>query len=195
MALRVGQTFQDAIINLENLGLTDVLLPFLLIFTLIFAVLQKTKILGEEKKNINTMIALVIALLVVIPHVTNSYPSGTDIVEILNTVLPQISLLIVAILMLIVVVGIFYPTTYGIGSWSGVAAIIGIIGLIWIFGAATGWFGGWDWFVSTFGEETITLVIVILVFAIIVYLITREQRTPGTRMLEGIDRMFRGPGR
>ena len=41
---------------MENIGIVDVLLPFLLIFTIIFAVLQKTKILGESKKNFNVII-------------------------------------------------------------------------------------------------------------------------------------------
>ena len=58
---------------LDGWGLTDVMLPFLLIFTLVFAIMQKTKILGEDKKNFNVIIALVMALLVVIPHITSSY--------------------------------------------------------------------------------------------------------------------------
>jgi len=35
--------------SLERIGFVDVLLPFLLIFTVIFAVLEKTKILGDGK--------------------------------------------------------------------------------------------------------------------------------------------------
>ncbi|GAG35226.1 unnamed protein product, partial [marine sediment metagenome] len=52
---------------LESWGLTDVLLPFLLIFVVMFAILQKTRILGEDKKRFNMVIALVIGLMVVIP--------------------------------------------------------------------------------------------------------------------------------
>lgn len=190
--MAIGQTFQDAILNLEELGLTDVLLPFLLVFTLLYAVLQKTKILGDEKKNINMMIALVIALLVVIPHVTNSYPPDADIVVIMNTALPQVSLLIVAIIMLIVILGIFGPEGRWIGgSPSGVAALVGIIGIVWIFGASIGWLGGWDWFITTFGEETVTLVIVILAFAVIVYAVTRERISAGQGLMQGLERMFR----
>jgi len=37
--------------------------PFLLIFTLIFAVLQKSKILGEDKRQIDALVALSIALI------------------------------------------------------------------------------------------------------------------------------------
>ena len=41
--------------TLESWGLTDVLLPFLLVFTIIFAILQKSNILGEGKKNFNVI--------------------------------------------------------------------------------------------------------------------------------------------
>ena len=192
--LHLGQTFQDAVLTLENLGLTDVLLPFLLIFTLIFAVLQKTKILGDEKKNLNTMIALVIALLVVIPHVTNSYPPDQDVVTIMNTALPQVSLLVVAIIMLIVILGIFGPQgRWAGGTGSGLAAIIGIVGIVWIFGAASGFFGGWDWFVSTFGEDGVTLAIVIIVFAIVIFAITRDRQRHGQGLMQGLERMFWKP--
>jgi len=43
---------------------TNVILPFLFIFTIVFAILDKTKFLGE-KKDINAIIALVFGLVVV----------------------------------------------------------------------------------------------------------------------------------
>lgn len=39
--------------------------PFLLIFFIVFAVLEKTKILGEDKKQLNAIIAFVIGLIFV----------------------------------------------------------------------------------------------------------------------------------
>jgi hypothetical protein len=42
-----------------------VVYPFLLVFTLLFAVLQKSKILGDEKSQIDALVALSIALIVV----------------------------------------------------------------------------------------------------------------------------------
>ena len=70
--------------NLESLGFYDVALPFILIFTLIFAILQKIKIFGENSKNFNAIIALSMALLVV---------RQVSIVEIMNQFLPQVSLI------------------------------------------------------------------------------------------------------
>ncbi len=44
---------------------TEQVLPFLLVFTLIFAILDKTKILGEGKRQINAIIGLVVALMLI----------------------------------------------------------------------------------------------------------------------------------
>ena len=41
----------------------ETILPFLLIFTIVFAVLQKAKILGEGKRQIDAIVALVVGLL------------------------------------------------------------------------------------------------------------------------------------
>jgi hypothetical protein len=50
----------------------DLALPFLLVFALVFAVLQKAQIFGKERKQTDAMIALVVALLVVaVGTVTN----------------------------------------------------------------------------------------------------------------------------
>jgi len=44
---------------------TELILPFLLVFALIFAILDKTKILGEGKRQINAIISFVIGLLLI----------------------------------------------------------------------------------------------------------------------------------
>ncbi len=43
----------------------EYLLPFALIFTLIFAILQKSKLLGEGKKQIDAIIGLVVGLILI----------------------------------------------------------------------------------------------------------------------------------
>ena len=70
----MAQNLQSMIVRLDALGLTDVILPFMLIFVIIFAILQKTKILGESRKNLNVVIAIVVGLLVIIPHATGRFP-------------------------------------------------------------------------------------------------------------------------
>src|SRR3989338_2779536 len=80
----------------ESWGLTDVMLPFLLIFVIFFAILTKIKVFGEKSSRYNLVVALVIALVFVIPHVMNRYPSDFDPVDIINEALPNISIVVVA---------------------------------------------------------------------------------------------------
>ncbi len=44
---------------------TEGVLPFLLIFVVIFAILQKSKVLGEGKSQIDSLIALAVALILI----------------------------------------------------------------------------------------------------------------------------------
>jgi len=161
---------------LDSWGLTDVMLPFLLIFVIIFALMAKTRVLGEDKKKYNLVVALVIALLVVIPHVLNAYPPGADVVDIMNQSLPQVSLIAVAVIMLLILIGLFGGEAKWMGSsLSGWIAIVAFIIILIIFGGAAGWWANWTWFDNFFGAETVAVIVMILVFAIIVWWITRGE--------------------
>ncbi len=95
---------REIVINLESLGLTDVLIPFILIFTIIYAISSR---IGLFKKNSSMLISLAIALLVVIPHVLNQYPPCWDVVLIINNALPKIAMVMIAIISFFLVLGVF----------------------------------------------------------------------------------------
>lgn len=62
---------RDVLITLEYIGFTEVVLPFIFVFTLVFAILQKSKILGADSKgrpkaNYNAMIAVIIGFFVLV---------------------------------------------------------------------------------------------------------------------------------
>ena len=159
--------------RLETYGMTDALLPFLLIFIIIFAMLQKSNILGQGKKNFNVMVAAIIGLLVVIPHVTNSYPPDRDVVTMINTSLPQVSLIAVAIIMALLLIGIMGGESKWLGgNLSGWIAIIAFGIVIFIFGGSMNfWENNFsDWL----GPDTSSLIVIILIFAIVVWYITRD---------------------
>jgi hypothetical protein len=164
------------------------ILPFLLIFTIIFAVLQKIKILGEGKKKFNVIIALVIALSVIIPHLTGSYPYGYDVVDLINIIIPQISLVAVTFVMLLLLTGIFAPRWVS-KSIAGILAMISFVAVLVIFGGALEW---WEsgWLYGYFGEETISLVLIILVFGIIIWFITREPTDPASAITRKAKELF-----
>ncbi|MBI2508005.1 hypothetical protein HYV89_03555 [Candidatus Woesearchaeota archaeon] len=96
----------NALDFLRELGIFDFLLPFLLVFAVVFGILEKTRILGEEKigkevyprKNLNAIVAFVMAMLVV---------GAIKIVAVINAALPKISLLIIVSLSFLLMIGIF----------------------------------------------------------------------------------------
>ncbi len=120
---------------INSWGLRDVMLPFLLVFVIFFAILAKTRVLGEDKKKFNLIIALVIALVTVIPHVTNSYPANFDPVDIMNQALPNISIIIVAAIGALIIIGAFggQVTERPAYLTGGVIVICAVIYTIFVF--------------------------------------------------------------
>ena len=88
---------------LKTFGFFDIVLPFILVFALVFAILEKTRILGEEdkkpKKNINALVAFAVGLFVV---------AATNIVEVLQGAIPVITLVLVVLLSFLLLVGAFH---------------------------------------------------------------------------------------
>jgi magnesium-transporting ATPase (P-type) len=98
--------FRGVVDFLDRLGVYDVVLPFLLVFTIVFAILEKTRILGVDKvenkeytkKNLNAIVAFVIAFLVI---------ASTTLVRVINEVLANVVLLIVLVVSFLMLVGTF----------------------------------------------------------------------------------------
>ena len=70
------------------------ILPFLLVFALVFAVLDRSKILGEGKKQINAIIAFVVGILVV------AFSYSTDVISKI-TVFAAVALVVLFVFMLL----------------------------------------------------------------------------------------------
>ncbi len=175
----VLQTFSDVrtvpqfLVQLEQFGLLDAVLPFILIFAVIFTVTNRTKVLGE-KKNVHMLVALVISLLVVLPHVMGTYPPGQDVVNIINSALPNVSLVIVIIVAALILVGIFRPEREGV-PFGGFFALLSVGAIVYIFGLSAGWWqsgGGPLSFLSN--PDIQALAVIILVFALVIFLITSD---------------------
>ena len=127
----------DEIDFLRVFGIFDVLLPFLLVFAVVFGILEKTKLFGEEvvgkvsysRKNLNAIVAFVLAMLVV---------AATKVVGILNSALPLVSLLVIVALSFLLMIGIFMnpdKTLYErlSGRWMTFLMIVMFIAVVFIF--------------------------------------------------------------
>ena len=167
--------FESFIISLERVGFIDVLLPFLLVFTIIFAILEKTKILWEWQRNMNMVIAMHLALRGVITHIKVNLPACYYPVQIINAGLPSVSLVIIAIVSLMILVGVFAHDRLLWGMTApGWIGFVSIVIIAFIFGSAAGWWqvGFLDWLDSIFGSDVIAVIIMILVFGIIIAFVT-----------------------
>ena len=131
----MASPLENALGLLQDIGFFSVVLPFLLIFTIVFALLEKTKILGVEKdketpkRNLNALVAFCIALFVVVTQ---------RVVAAITTSLPQVAFLLVVIISFLLVVGSFFKTgefSYfsETNGWKIFISIVLLIGILLIF--------------------------------------------------------------
>ncbi len=189
--MAVSDVFVRGVEVLEQLGLSDVLLPFFLVFTLVFAILQKSHILGSDEaaKKYNIILSLVMAFAVIIPHVLGVFPPQADVVNIINTALPNIALVIIALVMVLLLLGLFGAKVSG--NVSGGIALVAFIVVAYVFGAAAGYWQVSPWFTFLEDPDTQALIIILLVFGLVVTFITGgEKKTAGEGMLKGLKDLF-----
>lgn len=77
-----------------------IILPFLLIFTVVFAVLERIKLFGEEKRQVNALIALFIAIIAV----TFTYQTS-----IIVNLVPFLAVAVIIILIFMLLYGFVSP--------------------------------------------------------------------------------------
>src|SRR3989338_7791589 len=157
----------DSIDYLVNLGVYDVLLPFLLVFAIIFAILEKTKILGDDKRSINAIVAIVVGLLLVVQK---------GIVATINLFLPRISLIIVVVLMGLLVISMIAGKEFrGLkGGVLGIAIIVIIIAVI--LALTTPATGGNDWLSPADKQVLLSVGIPILILLLVIGVVTAEPK-------------------
>jgi hypothetical protein len=168
--------FVDFFRWLESLGMLNAFLPFMLVFVIMFAVLEKTGILGPDKKAINVVFSAIAGLIVVIPHVMGRYPAGRDIVVIINTALPNVIGVMVAVILALILIAI--ATDGSVKSFSSLVSWVPYVALaivVYIFGAAAGW---WHNIFRNFGTQTMSIVLILIVFGLVFYYIVGDNLTP-----------------
>ncbi len=188
----------DMLAMLAAIGVWDIVLPFMLVFTIVYATLTTTlkSMFGKTEKGDNSKYAMVISFViglgVVIPHAIGAYPPGANVVEIINTSLPQVALIAVAILGLMILLGMFgINTTKASGKGIGSIIVFVSIGfIVYIFGTSAGWWVMPSGVLGSFlgDPDTIALVVTLLVFGIIVWFITKEDNDEGDGVLDKINK-------
>lgn len=174
--------FETLIYALQNWGVMDIILPFILIFTIVFATIERAKILAKDEaknKKYAVVVALVIAFAVITPHVTGAYYYGFDAVEIINSMLPQIGLVLVACVMMLLTVGLWLGDKMGVdkgpGKWFMWASMAIVIFIIL---NSLNWIDSPYWLRNLLTQDVIALVMAILVFGIVIKFIVSDGEDP-----------------
>lgn len=128
--------FDNVLALLQTFGFFRVVLPFLLVFAIVYAILQKTGVLGKDSsqsKTVSSIVALVFAFFFI---------AYTPVVNAIATLLPQASFLliiVVLIMMVMALMGINFETALGTPSkWTIVIGIIVVVIFVAIAGNAFG---------------------------------------------------------
>jgi len=156
----------DLFYSLEGTGILEYVLPFLLVFSITFAILEKVKILGEDKKNINLIVSIILGLIFV---------TQFSLVYTLNQFLPKISLFIIIAVMVLILFGIFGAKVHeGLGGWGLViAAAISLFAIYWGLSPSLG-FELPYWI-----EYNFDIIIAVVIIIIIISLITGGKSESG----------------
>ena len=172
--------FTTGIQFLDRLGVYEVLLPFLLIFTVVYAILEKTKVFGMEKigedyvskKNLNSMFAFVTAFLVV---------ASSRIVAAVNESIANMTVLLLLGVCFIILAGVFHTGEEEFEIPKGyrqLFLVVMFVGIALIFLHAlktddgTPWLVfAWDWLVNNIDTGAVgALILTILVVLLMGYI-------------------------
>ena len=180
----------NVIVFFQRIGIYDVVLPFLLTFTIVFAIFEKSKILGIEKtregeytkKNLNSMAAFVIAFMVI---------ASSRLVETITSISANIVVLLLLGTFFLLLVGTFYapkgnePIALE-GGWKTTFTVIMFIGIIVVFLDAIKTEAGISWldqlfnYLGQFWTSTAVAAIILIIFLVVfVAVMVREPATSG----------------
>lgn len=173
--------FVTGIQFLDRLGVYEVLLPFLLIFTLIFAILEKTRIFGTEeinghemaKKNLNSMFAFVTAFIVV---------ASSRLVAVINEAIANITILILLGFGFMMLIGVFHTGKDELKidkTYKAIFIAIMFVGILGIFlhaiptpdGKSNWLYGGFNFLVNNIGTGAMgALILTLLIVGMMAFI-------------------------
>lgn len=181
----MASTFREAIEFFDKIGIYDVVLPFILVFTMVFAILEKTKVFGMEeiegkkytRKNLNAMVSFVIAFLVI---------ASSKLVETITEISSHMVVLLLLAVFFLLLVGSFYKEGEGVfldKGWKTLFMIIMFIGLVIIFlnaietdSGESWWDYSWDYLQDNWTNTAAASIILIIIVLVFMYYIVYEPK-------------------
>ena len=154
--------FRRAINLLAEVGVFDVLLPFLLVFTIMFAIFDKTKVFGSEngasKKNINAIASFAAAFLVV---------GSAQLVKTINEAMANVVILVFLGVSFLILTGTLSGKDKAEGGWLTFFKLFMGVAVLMVFAHALGWLQVfWDWVLSAPTDPEIITSVVFLIIIV-----------------------------
>lgn len=148
----------------EHPFFVNVLLPFLLIFTVVYAILEKTNILGEGKKSADIIVALIIGFIFV---------GAQSLVGFTLSIIPVIAVMLVLLLGYFLIFG-FIGIRQNKGLNIALGIIFGIALIVTILWAS----GVLKKMTASFSSNAMTLTIAVIIIVGAIALITSSKKVP-----------------
>lgn len=178
--------FEGVLLFFHDVGLYDVVLPFLLVFTLVYALLEKTRVLGVErvgdqeftKRNVNSMVAFVIGFFVV---------ASSQLVAIISEIMANVVLLLILIVFFMLLVGTMdrdRKEGFQLEGWTRKAFyVIMFVGIILIFLNAFGWLQLiWEYILWNWDSQFMGIILLFLVIlGLMAFVISDPERKKTTK--------------
>jgi hypothetical protein len=143
----------------DNPFFTEMLLPFLLVFVVVFAILQKSKVLGEGKTQIDAIVALVIGLILI------GVPAPRDIIV---GIMPWMAVGVAVILVFFILYGFVAGDLSNVPKWMKItgAALAGVFTVSVVLYVAGLWGDISNWF-SSGSEVWVNVVMIVMILAVV----------------------------
>ena len=142
---------------LSNPVVVETLLPFLLVFTIMFAILQKTEILGKGKRQIDSLVSLAIGLIVI------AFGQATGIIV---NLIPILAVTAVVLLVFMLLYGmVFAEGRFDMNKYlkGGIGIVVGIVVIVSVLVLTGGLDYITDFYYRTEGSGLMANIIVIAV--------------------------------
>lgn len=114
---------------LVNSGFVELIIPFVVLFTLLFIASSQTHFFN---KAISGLFSAAVTLMVIIPHVIGRYQRCWDFVDIMNRGLPKLGIFILAVIVLIVLMLIIGIDTDKLKNHPRILFLLTIIAITYI---------------------------------------------------------------
>ena len=166
----------DILYQWEYLGVFDIILPFLLIFAIVFGVLNSTRFMGEHK-GVYVIVALVIGLM--------SLRWRFFLSDFLSELFPRLGIGLGILIALMILVGLFIANDERRYWGWGLAALGFIIALTIVYQS----FDRLGFYLSGYGTDSVGLIILaVLLIGIIIAVAAGGSRTssPGEKIGKGL---------